>query len=272
MPEPPVGLNEAWIWLGYSFVLAVVSTNVAWFFRRPRSGPVGSYVAQLVAQPWSATLYQFLRLLYYIGVPFAALLFGHDAVTTRFLGLQPFELPSAGGTDASGIIAQNWLNWARDTGWTAAAGAAVFVFLLIAWWAYRRALAAADFREDTVPAPVSGWTHLREAVYHEAHWSFYRNAPLIALRSHAQGAYWGIWAGLSVVALEAALNPEWRQGLTIPEQAPSLLVRAALAVLSAILFWKTQNLWLAILLHFVISWGLSSIARATTPGASVGAT
>ena len=266
MPEPSVGLNEAWIWLAGSFVLAVVSANVAWFFHKPRSGPIGSAVAQLVARPDSGTLYQFLRLVYYIGVPFAALLLGHDAVTTRFLGLQPLQVPSAAGVSSGDIIAQNWMNWARDAGWAAAAGASVFLFLLASWWAYRRALAAADFQEKRVPAPISGWTHLREAAFHEVHWSFYRNAPLLALRSYAQGAYWGIWLGLGIVALEAALNPEWRRGLAIPEQAPARLMRAALAVLSVIVFWKTQNLWLAILLHLVISWGLSSIARAATPG------
>ena len=188
-------------------------------------------------------------------------------MTARLLGLQPFELASTGRGDAGDVITQNWLDWARDAGWAAVAGAAVFVFLLVAWWAYRRALASADFREERGPTQASGWTQLREAAYHEAHWAFYRNAPLLGLRSDVEGAYLGIWIGLGVVALEAALNPEWRRGLSLPEQAPQRLMRVALALLSALLFWRTQNLWLAILLHFVISWALSAIARATTSSA-----
>ena len=265
MPGPPGGLNEAWIWLGGSFVLAVLAANVAWFFRVPRSGPLGSAVARLVAWPSGAGLYKTARLLYYVGLPFAALLFGHDAVTARFLGMQPFELPAAGQASAGDVISQNWLNWARDAGWAACAGAALFVFMLLARGAYRRALTAADFRETRSSARGSGWTQLREAAYHEVHWAFYRNAPLIALRSDAESAYWGIWIGLSLVAVEAVLNPAWRRGLNLPEQAPVYLGRASLAVLSAVLFWKTQNLWLAIALHFVISWALAAIAHATTP-------
>lgn len=267
MPGQPDGLSAAWTWLGASFVLAVVAANVAWFFRTPRSNPIGSTVTRLVGSPRAPGLYEAARLLYYIGLPFAALLLGRDAVTARLLGLQPLELTAAGPGEVGDVITQNWLDWARDAGWAAVAGAAVFVFLLVAWWTYRRALASADFREERGPAQASGWTQLREAAYHEAHWAFYRNAPLIALRSEVEGAYLGIWIGLGVVALEAALNPEWRWGLSLPEQAPQRLIRVALALLSALLFWRTQNLWLALLLHFAISWALSAIARATTPSA-----
>jgi hypothetical protein len=210
-------------------------------------------------------LHKALRLLYYVGLPFAALLFGRDAVTARFLGLQPFEIPTAGQANASDIISQNWLNWARDAGWAVGAGAALFAFTLVARGAYRRALAAADFRETHTTDPEPVWAHLREAAYLEVHWAFYRNAPLIALRSDAGSPYWGTWIGLGVVAIEAVLDPAWRQTLSIPERASENLGRVSLAVLSAVLFWKTQNLWLAIALHFVISWALAAIARAATP-------
>jgi hypothetical protein len=98
---------------------------------------------------------------------------------------------------------------------------------------------------------------LRESAYHEVHWAFYRNAPILTL-----GAYWGIWIGLGLVAVEAALNPAWRRGLANPEQAPSRLVRAALAVVSSVLFWLTENLWLALTIHWGVSWGLVALVRA----------
>jgi len=264
VPELSAELVPAWIWLGGSFVLAVLGANVRWLLRDPAPGPLADAVARLRGLGGISTLYQALRLAFYIGIPFAALLLGHDAVTERYLGMQPFEAPAEGGSAGAAVITNNWVNWARDAGWGAAAGAGVFVLLLVGWWTYRRALAAQDLREEAPFDRSSGWRHLREAAFHEAHWAFYRNAPLIALRNDPDGAYWGIWIGLGIVGLEASLNPAWRHGLSIPEDAPSKLLRVAMALLSALLFWNTQNLWLAISLHVAISWAMSAIAAATT--------
>jgi hypothetical protein len=110
---------------------------------------------------------------------------------------------------------------------------------------------------------------LREAAYHEAHWAFYRNAPILAA-----GTYWGVWIGLALAALEAALNPAWRRGLADPQRAPAQLMRAALAVVSSVLFLLTENLWLALILDWGVSRGWGTLARAlplklrTTPGQS----
>jgi hypothetical protein len=264
MPDLSARLHEAWIWTGGSLVLAVLAANVGWLLRDPASGPLAIAVARLRKMPGSSVLYQALRLTFYIGLPFAALLWGTDAVMERYLGLQPFEVPSAGRSLSGTTVTDNWVNWARDAGWAAAAGLATLALLILAWWTYRRTLAAVDLRETQPFDRPSGWVQLREAAFHEAHWAFYRNAPLIELRADPEGGYWGIWLGLGIVGLEAALSPAWRSALTTPERAPAAILRAALALLSALLFWRTQNLWLAIAVHLGVSHAMSAIAAATT--------
>jgi hypothetical protein len=216
----------AWLWLGGSLLLAVLWANLS----------------RLVARRLPPWLLQLLRLLYYVGVPFAALLSG--AVVEHPLGLP------AGLSD-------KWLDWARDVGWAVALGAGAWVLLALTWWAYRRALATAGEGSTVAGLNASGLVHLREAAYYEVHWFFYRSAPIRTV-----GTYWGNWIGLALVALEAALNPAWREALADPPKVPAQLMRGALAVTSGVLFLKTENLWLAVAVHWGASWGLAALARA----------
>jgi len=256
VPELTSAWSEGWLWLGGSLLLAVLWTNLAWLLRRPRSGPVGEFVTRLVAWRFSPSLLQSFRLLYYLGLPFAALSWGRDAVVSRLLGLQVIKLPVSAAKATGAYVAANWLDWATDGGWAAAVGIGTWGLLVLGWWFYRRAVVATDDRDATSGAGT-GWVFLRESAYHEVHWAFYRNAPILTV-----GAYWGIWIGLGLVAVEAALNPAWRRDLAHPQRTPGLLVRAALAVVSSVLFWLTENLWLALALHWGVSWGLVVLARA----------
>ena len=256
MSELTVAWSEGWLWLSGSLLLAALWANLAWFFRQPRSDAVREYVALLVAWRYSPRLLQLLRLLYYVGVPFAALLWGHDAVVGRLLGLQQFDLPMSGGEGTGAYVAANWLDWAHDVGWAATLGIGAWGLLALCWWAYRLATATAGEGEPAAGTDTSGWVLLREAAYHEVHWAFYRNTPALMV-----GTYWGTWTGLALVALEAALNPAWRKSLTDPQQAPGQLTRGALAVVSSVLFLLTENLWLALVLHWAVSGGLVWLAR-----------
>jgi hypothetical protein len=128
---------------------------------------------------------------------------------------------------------------------------------MLAGWARRRALPVAE--SGGGDGQTSLWQTVREAAYHEIHWGFYRNAPIVAF-----GSYWGVWVGLTLVALEALANPVWRRRLSDPGRASKQLVRASLAVVSSVLFLKTQNLWLAMVLHSAVSWGLKGMYGAST--------
>jgi hypothetical protein len=239
---------EAWLWLIGSLVIAILWTNLAWLFRQPRFDSTSKFISRATTYRFSPWLFQFLRLLYYVGVPYTALLLGQDAVVGRFLGL---------GGERVADSATIWLDWANDVGWAVALGVGTWLLLALGWWTYRRALAIAAGGDAGAEASVSGWVLLREAAYHEVHWTFYRNAPILIM-----GTYWGGWAGLALVALEAALNPAWRKGFADPQQALAQLIRGALATVSSVLFLKTENLWMALILHWGVTWGLVKLVRA----------
>ncbi len=248
--------NAAWVWLVCSWGLAVLWANLAWAWRSPPAGVLGRVVEAVAAWPYSGWLWQLTRLLYYLGLPFAALVWGRDAVNARLLGLQRLELPLGAGA-AGAVVAENWLEWLRDLGWAAGLGAGLWAALALAWWRLRRALIGAGMSGPPVSA-TSGWVVLREAAFHEAHWAFYRNAPILALGS----IYRGIWVALALVGLEALASPAWRERIGSPEHNFDCLVRVTLAVVSSLLFLETENLWLMIGLHFGVSLGVVALARA----------
>jgi hypothetical protein len=260
VPELNIAWDEKWLWLGGSLLAAIIWTNLTWFFRKTRSGPVGEFCTGLISSPFSPWVLQFLRLLYYLGVPFAALLWGHDAIIKHTFGLQQLALP-AGNDQAAAEIAANWQNWAQDAGWAAALGFGAWALLASGWCSYRRALTAIGENSALTGINSSGWVFLREAAYHQVHWAFYCNAPMMAMEQQTGDRYWGVWIGLALVALEAMLNPAWRAGLSEPTQAPVQLMRGVLAIFSGVLFLQTENLWGALAVHWGVSWGLAALIR-----------
>lgn len=258
--------SEAWMWLGGSLLLAVLWTNLSWLFspwvETDGSAESSKSLAERIVfrvgnWRFAPSLFRVLRFLYYVGIPSAALFWGRDAVVARLLGLKRLELPIQAAPGGNASLSTNWADWANDLGWVAVLGLGSTGLLVLATFAYRRALKSVkDLGRDT---RTSGWIAAREAAYNEIHWAFYRNAPIVAL-----GRYWGTWAGLGLVALEAMTNPAWRKDLQEPGQAWSRLSRAALAVVSCVLFLQTQNLWLALLLHWGISWLLEAVYAATS--------
>jgi hypothetical protein len=261
MPALQLASLERWLWLGGSLLLAGLWTNLAWLFSpwtEPGRSPDDSeslaerIVIQLANWRFAPAFLQTLRLLYYVVLPFAALFWGYDAVVRRFLGLQQLVLPSSAAMVDDASVSANWLDWSHDIGWAAVLGLGSWGLLLAGGWIRRRALADTD--GPPLAGRASGWEALREALYHEIHWAFYRNAPIVAL-----GLYWGTWVGLALAALEALANPAWRKGLGTQGRTGTLLLRAALAVISSLLFLRTQNLWLAVLLHWGVTTGLRSL-------------
>jgi len=258
-----------WIWLAGSLLLAALSTNLAWLFQGAHSEKIISLATYLKKWWFSPWLFQLLRFVYYVGLPFAALLWGRDVIIERQFGLQPFVLPVILSNGDSGEAIAAWTDWMKDFGWMAVVGCTVWLILAVGWGRYRATLRAVSVSHSTfVSLPPA--TLLREAAYHELHWAFYRHAPVLTM-----GIYWGSWVGLGIVALVAFLNPGWYRWLRDPAYLPGQLARSTLGVASTICFIMTQNLWLAIILHWVVTWGLSWLAQmlpvtpTSEPGQSV---
>jgi hypothetical protein len=168
--------HERWLWLGGSLLAGVLWANLAWFFGQPLSAEPKSFptrfragISRLTAWRFSPWLLQILRLLYYVGLPIAALLLGHDAIVEKFLGLR-FRPGFA--VETGGATAAKWLDWARGLGWAATLGIGAWALLALGWWAYRRALAVGGASNMVASHSALGWVLLREALYHEIQWAF----------------------------------------------------------------------------------------------------
>lgn len=258
MPDPLPA--HGWWWLAGSVALAVASRQLVWRLRGAERCPL--WLDRTLAWAGNPAVLPWVRGLYYVGIPFGALVWGRDVVIGRLLGLQPLTVLSAlVGRPAPAVeLAANWSDWSGDVGWAVMLGGAAWVVLAVGQRAVRKAAGAAQVPYRSASALVL----LREAVYHEVHWSFYRNAPVVALAGGvgmASGLYWGTWIGLALVLGEAALDPRWRAGLLSSDLAAGVMTQGGLAVLSAVVFLQTQNLWLLVLMHWLVRWGLAGWSR-----------
>ena len=173
-------------------------------------------------------LEQFLRLAYFIGMPYAALLTG--SIASIDMGL------TGTGGSILGWSPAEWLH-----GLSIALMLAVIVLIPIGAASRQIARAGHPLGVDD----RSAGTVIVEAIYAEIHWAFYRAAPLILLNE--------VYAAVIFGAL--LVGVEWmvvliRSGLsTSPTERQSWLRRGVLLAVSAALFVLTRNVWLAISLH-----------------------
>lgn len=238
-------MTDPWLWLGGSVLVALLSTWTTWLLRRQ------DWLQRLKSSPFFPSLLQLIRFLYYIGGPFAALLWGRDAVVERQFGLAPLPLLLGSPLSPEERL-QLWMDGVRGLGWAVLLGGMAWIALAVVWWAAGR-----RSNRDALRLPLSTPTALREAFLQETHWMFYRNRPSVVL-----GEYWGAWTGLGIVALEAVLNPWWWESLREPEKRSLTLIRATIAILSAAFYLQVANLWLSILLHWGVTGGLATWAAA----------
>ncbi len=183
---------------------------------------------RLHAVPGGRFIEQALRLIYFIGVPYAALLTG--SIASIDMGLS-----GAGGS----ILGWPPADWLRGLSTALTLGAIVLLPIGLASRQIARASQPLGVDQRSAGAVIV------EAIYSEIHWAFYRAAPLILLGN----AYTAALFGALLVGVEW-LVALMRNGLRLlPEERQAWLRRGALLALSAAMFALTQNVWLAILLH-----------------------
>lgn len=237
-----------WDWLFASMTLATLVSVVHWMLLYPwrRASSDTSLSHRILTSPW---LIHPLRLAYAVGLPAAALLW-QGTLTTRGLGLQPLpeivvahNAAATGTAEVEGNLA--WNDWARDVGWFAAVAASTALIVVLGdvgarRWSTRSSL---DTHHNVGVA-------LREAVYHQVHWAFYRE-PFVMLWGFGLGS----WLGALPVLVETVLNPMVWQGIQThgARYGRCLLGRVGLFAAGTLLFLLTQNLWLLILMDGLVS-------------------
>lgn len=230
--------QERLIWLAGSVLLYVGIKNIVWVTR-----PVLGRVVWSAAASIGIDLFRFI---FYVGIPYVALLNG--VVTLRSLGLVPAPAGEA-----------------FNQGMLLAAGALALMGLI--GWHYRREVLSLS---EGVASPFVavgqfrgrpwGWVEMLLAVvYQQVHWAFYRALPLLIL----DDAYVGGFLGLALVLLEAYADPHMRRDLADPARADFLLLSAGFAVVSTVLFVVTGTSWLGAGVHllFVMGWVVLLRAR-----------
>ncbi|MFQ6059080.1 MAG: hypothetical protein ACE5MB_09420 [Anaerolineae bacterium] len=229
---------EPVLWLALSFVLYALATNVTWYYRQPRPGRVGRLVEAIRNWPYRDGPLQALRLLYYLGLPYLALLKG--VINPRSMGLSD-------------------LDWLRGAGLGVALGGGAFLLLALTWWYYAHSTHLLYPQADPLSSHLTtlnrpwGWALLLlDVIYLEVHWAFYRSGPIQVLAD----LYSGVFLGLALAFLEAYSSPHLRRGLRQPEQAGGILLTGSLALVVALIYLFTHNLWLCVLSHLGIEVGL----------------
>ncbi len=221
---------EAAIWVGISMALYALGVDISWHYRQPRPGRLGTWVRTIKEWPYRCWLIEAIRFLYYIGIPYAGLLRG--IVLPRLVGL----------TDP---------DWVKGVGLGAALGTGALLLLaLICWWYTRAIMALPVPMKKGRPGhePTNGWELLREVIYLQTHWAFYRSVVILLLDDY----YWGTFLGFLLITLEWATNPAWRKDLGLPWRSVTPLLRWSMALLTAVIFALTRNLWVLVPLHWII--------------------
>jgi hypothetical protein len=221
-------------WAGASMLACAVVTNLAWLLRSRFRLPLLLRDA----------LVQVARFLFYLGVPYLAL---GGWPRPPFHGLLSLEELGLVGANPR-WPATRWLGAAGTGIWM---GLAAFFLLLLAWKSANRG----TVRLGLPPRPW--WALLIDGFYLQVHWAFYRAALAAALGDPSIGAF----GGLGLVYVEWALDPAWRQGWREQAQVAERWLRAALALVAAILFFLTHNLWICLGLHWVLDIAMRGVAR-----------
>ena len=217
----------------------VVATRLA----APRIGPA------LRATPAGNWLLEGAQFIYFVGVPYLALLTG--AFAPSDVGLQGSPTPDL----LVGWTAQQWV---RGFGQAVALGLLTLAFVLVLAGQIRRAggHAPAAMGADDAP-PTSGRVAraIRDGIYAEAHWSFYRALPIVLGGDAGRAALLGI----TLAAAEALLT-----GRRAASSVSRITLSGALLGMSSATFFALTggNFWIAAVLQAATRISLARTAHA----------
>lgn len=224
--------NTGYVWLGATVLYLALQPGWDYFRRWSATwaGRPGAWAKALAASrvaPWLALAG---RLAYALGVPYLALLLGvADARRMGLAGLPGWPhllVGTAAGVAGVGLLA--W-SWGRTAAVSYRRGS-------------RRRLFAAEWQAFRTPG---GWVFfLAEVVCLQMSWAFVRGAAI-----HLVGLYAGVFLGLALLAATWLLRPGRLEGLAGPEERADAFLTGGLALVTFLVFFYAENLWLCALVH-----------------------
>ena len=198
-----------------------------------------------------------LRFVYYVGLPYVALILG--VVPGRYLGLVgPGRLrePTLGPTPT--FVAQIrdhlslvFLTWLPDVGTIVGLGVVVVLFLGVTWlgYAYLRGVVIPGVRVNPASLRDRKDHRVVRVIYLAVHWSFYRGAVWLL----TDDLYLGVVGGILLVAAEWMLDSGWVAGVRLVQSRDFLLVDASVLVATSVIFFFVPNLWLLLPIHMLLA-------------------
>ncbi len=240
----------AWVW--GSVAVYVLATQALWLIR-------GSW-----RSPHRRWLVQVGRFLFYLAIPYLAL---GGWPRQPYRGLLSLEDMGMVGLGAAWPVTR----WLEAVGLGLAWGSVALLFLLLAWRTANRAAGGVWLGFPRCP----WWVLLVDVLYLEVHWAFYRSGMAVRLGDGDAKLYAGVFVGLGLVYLEWSLNPFWRRGWRTESQAAAGWLRAALALIVAVLFLFSRNLWVCLGVHLLLELAVWQLGwrrnRLSLPEAAEGA-
>jgi hypothetical protein len=234
-------------WVALSLIAYMLATNLTWTIRWILYDRQGQLIA-LMQSWWLDGLVQGIRLFYYVIIPYIAVRWG--VLNLRNVGLAWILDPVA--------LRQVVI------------GAGGLTILLMLTWAHyacsQRGLShptgeswlTSNFAQNL---PLGWAVILREAIFAQAHWAFYRGGFTLLLQNIELGS----WLALVVILLEGYLNPWLRHDLKQVGRAEPILLRAQFAVVSTALILIGGSTWLNLGWHaalaLAVPWWVHTVKR-----------
>jgi hypothetical protein len=227
------------VWVLSSVAAYVLGSHVLWLVDR-------SNLRRLLSSPW---LKQGGRFLFFLGIPYLAL---GGWPRHPFRGLLSLEDMGLVGLNESWPVTR----WLEAVGTGLGLGFVALLALILIWTSAVRRL---HF------APIPWWEILVDGLYLEVHWAFYRGALAVL----GDDVYAGSFAALALVLVEWGLSPFWRQGWRRPLLAAERWLRTALALIIAVVFLLTRNLWICLVVHWLLELAVWRLGRERVRGLDV---
>ena len=214
-------------WVAASLLIYALTAQLVWLSRAWRGWD----------SLYGRTARQAGRFAFYVGIPYLAL--GGWPRPPYRGDLAPADLGLVG-------LNADWppSRWLGAAGLGLSLGLAAGAVLALAWRSARRAPGGAALSF----APRPWWEVGVGVLYAQVHWAFYRGALALAWGS----PYAGVFGGLVPVLVEWALDPRWRWGWRQAGIAAEQWLRAALLLVTALLFLLTRNGWVCLAVHLLI--------------------
>lgn len=242
-------MDVRWQLLAYVFASIILRMVAAQLSRRRADL---AWVHSL-SEGWAASI---LRFVYYIGLPYIALILG--VVPGRYLGLVgrglAQDIPSGSDigflTRTRDYISLVILNWLPDVGTVVVLATATVLFLAITWLGY------AYLRSNIISGSVSPLSQPSgygvgaiDVIYQAVHWSFYRSAVWLLTGD----LYLGVFGGIILVAAEWVLDAGWMHKVRHAKTGEIPLVDVSVLVATSLIFFFVPNLWLLVPVHWLLA-------------------